>query len=116
MVKWVKSVIMAGIVSMGILSVLACTSRYETQLAENEAWAELGSYHGEQGYREWDEKELLKRGGWSDVDYEEYRAGYLQGRFEYCKGKRDVTVKVNPAYPDDCAESTSDFGLVDRGY
>ncbi|MGF1688899.1 DUF2799 domain-containing protein [Photobacterium japonica] len=116
MAKWVKHVFIVGIIMGWVGLLAACTSPYETQLAAEKEWEKLGSYHGEQGYRELNQKDLLKQGAWGDIDYEEYRAGYLQGRFEYCKGKRDVTVRINPAYPDECEDSPSQYGLVERGY
>ena len=96
----------------------ACSSQYEADLAKNKQWEELGSYHGEQGYRELTEIDLGKRGGYAEIDYEKYRAGYLKGRFDYCAGRQSVGTVINPGYPDDCldGEGNSSFGLVDRGY
>lgn len=101
-----------------IAACAACTSPYEENLAHDRQWDKLGSYHGEQGYREWDEKELTRRGALSETDYEAYRAGYLKGRFEYCSEKHTVDTVINPGYPNDCREgkSSSSYGLVERGY
>ncbi|MCQ1058490.1 hypothetical protein LRP52_13880 [Photobacterium sp. ZSDE20] len=96
----------------------ACSSQHEIDLAKNKQWEELGTYHGEQGYRELNEIDLGKRGGFSDVEYEEYRAGYLKGRFDYCAGKKTVGTVINPGYPNDCqdSQSSSSYGLAERGY
>ncbi|KHT63121.1 hypothetical protein RJ45_13645 [Photobacterium gaetbulicola] len=106
------------LLSLLLVLVSACTSQYEANLANNKQWEELGAYHGEQGYREWNQAELGKHGAYSETDYEKYRAGYLQGRFDYCSGKHTVGTVINPGYPDECQDnqSSSSYGLLDRGY
>ncbi|GAB6264248.1 DUF2799 domain-containing protein [Photobacterium sp. CCB-ST2H9] len=99
-----------------VLMVAACVSQYEAQLSRHGEWQELGAYHGEYGYQEWDKKRLDRLGVLSESDYEKYRAGYLQGRYEYCTGKKTVTTAINPAYPDECKQDSSQFGLTERGY
>lgn len=94
----------------------ACTSQYEAQLSQQKEWGQLGTYHGEQGYREWDQKRLNKQGAMTETEYEKYRAGYLQGRFEYCSGKKNVGTVINPEYPDECNSNQGSYGLIDRGY
>ena len=114
MVRFLKICLLA--VSFVFLG--ACSSQYEADLAKNQQWEELGAYHGEQGYRELNEVDLGKRGGYAEIDYEKYRAGYLKGRFDYCAGKQTVGTVINPGYPDDCqdSQSSSSYGLIDRGY
>ncbi|WP_299020442.1 DUF2799 domain-containing protein [uncultured Photobacterium sp.] len=99
-----------------ILVLTACVSQYESELSQQKEWEQLGAYHGEQGYREWDRKRLSKQGALTETEYEKYRAGYLQGRFEYCSGKAKVSTVVNPDYPDECNNGQSSYGLIDRGY
>ncbi|MEJ2766605.1 DUF2799 domain-containing protein [Photobacterium sp. MCCC 1A19761] len=98
------------------LLLVACVSSYEAELSQKDAWEQLGAYHGKQGYLEWDEKRLSKQGAMTETDYEEYRAGYLRGRYEYCSDKKQVTTVVNPGYPDDCKPHQGSYGLVERGY
>lgn len=112
MVRWVISLLIMGAAVM----MTACISPYEDNLAKGKEWTKLGTYHGEQGYSEWTEQDLIKRGALSETDYEKYRAGYLQGRSEYCRDKRGVNTVVNLDYPDDCNEKETRSGLVDRGY
>ncbi|MBC7003645.1 hypothetical protein BIZ37_13850 [Photobacterium sp. BZF1] len=106
------------LIAVSVILLGACSSQYEADLAKNKQWEELGAYHGEQGYRELTEVDIGKRGGYAEIDYEKYRAGYLKGRFDYCAGKQTVGTVINPGYPDDCmdGEGNSSFGLVDRGY
>ncbi|KDM90208.1 DUF2799 domain-containing protein [Photobacterium galatheae] len=101
---------------MAALMIAACVSQYESELSQHGEWQELGAYHGEYGYQEWDKKRLDRLGVLSESDYEKYRAGYLQGRYEYCTGKKTVTTAINPAYPDECKQDASQFGLAERGY
>ncbi|MGF1703271.1 DUF2799 domain-containing protein [Photobacterium makurazakiensis] len=103
------------LVGFSIIMLFGCVGFHENDLAQKQEWEQLGEYHGEQGYREWDTKELYKRGALSETEYEKYRAGYLNGRFEYCSGKQNVNTVLNPAYPDEC-NSSSNYGLVERGY
>lgn len=98
------------------ISLTACISQYEAELSRTHEWEQLGAYHGEQGYREWDEKQLHKQGAMTETDYEQYRAGYLKGRFEYCSGKQKVGTVINPGYPDECNPNRGSYGLIDRGY
>ncbi|MDV5171699.1 hypothetical protein [Photobacterium rosenbergii] len=97
---------------------VGCAAQHEAELADNKQWEALGVYHGEQGYREWGKIELGKRGGFSEKDYEKYRAGYLQGRLDYCAGKQTVGTVINPGYPNDCQDNqeSSSYGLTERGY
>ncbi|MCW8331296.1 DUF2799 domain-containing protein [Photobacterium sp. SDRW27] len=99
-----------------VIALTACVSKYEKELSQKQEWEQLGVYHGEQGYQEWDKKRLSKQGAMTETEYEKYRAGYLQGRFEYCSGKKSVDTVVNPDYPDECRNNQSSYGLIDRGY
>ncbi|MGF1726071.1 DUF2799 domain-containing protein [Photobacterium nomapromontoriensis] len=112
MVRWGVSLLIVG----AVVVMAACISPYEDNLAKGKEWAKLGTYHGEQGYSEWSEQDLIRRGALSEIDYEKYRAGYLQGRFDYCRGKREINTVVNPAYPDDCNDKETRSALADRGY
>ncbi|PSW12580.1 hypothetical protein C9I98_22865 [Photobacterium sanctipauli] len=99
-----------------ILMLAGCAGYHENELAKQQEWEQLGEYHGGQGYREWSNNDLNKHGALSETDYEKYRAGYLQGRFEYCSGRNNVNTVLNPAYPDECNDNRSSYGLVERGY
>ena len=98
------------------IALTACVSQYEAELLHNQEWEQLGAYHGEEGYRAWDEEQLHKRGAMTETDYELYRAGYLKGRFEYCSGRKKVGTVINPGYPDECGPDESPYGVIDRGY
>ncbi|MGF1732994.1 DUF2799 domain-containing protein [Photobacterium kasasachensis] len=98
------------------ITLTACVSQRELELSQNKEWEQLGAYHGQQGYREWDENRLNKQGAMTETEYEKYRAGYLQGRFEYCSQKTTVSTVLNQGYPDECNENQGSYGLIDRGY
>lgn len=107
----------AGILGLGVFMLSACVSQYEQQLTGSGQWDQLGHYHGEQGYRQWDQGELHKKGAMTETDYEEYRAGYLQGRFDYCTDKTTVGTLFSSGYPDECKDDRSaSYELGDRGY
>ncbi|PSV42442.1 hypothetical protein C9J47_25655 [Photobacterium indicum] len=96
-----------------------CAAQYEADLSENKEWQQLGTYHGEQGYRELNAKKLNDLGALSETEYESYRAGYLKGRFDYCSGRKTVTTVINQGYPDDCAapkQGRSSYSVIERGY
>ncbi|MGF1715636.1 DUF2799 domain-containing protein [Photobacterium chitinilyticum] len=99
-----------------VIALTACVSQHEVELSQNKEWEQLGAYHGTQGYREWDENRLSKQGAMTETEYEKYRAGYLQGRFEYCSQKKTVNTVVNQGYPDECGNNPNSYGLIDRGY
>ncbi|KMV29465.1 DUF2799 domain-containing protein [Photobacterium swingsii] len=107
-----KVIVAAGM----ILWLAACTSPYESGLTEEKNWQALGAYHGEQGYRELNEKRLVDLGALSETEYEEYRAGYLKGRFDYCSGRQSVATVVNADYLNECTSESSSYGLTGRGY
>ncbi|MEI8594844.1 hypothetical protein [Photobacterium sp. Hal280] len=47
------------LVMMILLS--ACVSQYEAELSQHGEWQELGAYHGEYGYQEWE------KNAWTDL-------------------------------------------------
>ncbi|OAN14044.1 hypothetical protein A3K86_12590 [Photobacterium jeanii] len=109
MAKWISIALLAGLI-------VGCSSFYEAELTKNKDWQALGNYHGEQGYRELNEDRLGDLGALSETEYEEYRAGYLKGRFDYCSGRQTPNTVVNSGYLNDCTSNSSSYGLVGRGY
>ncbi|KXI23671.1 DUF2799 domain-containing protein [Photobacterium sanguinicancri] len=107
---------MKVIVAAMVVGLVGCTSPYESGLTEEKNWQGLGAYHGEQGYRELNEQRLGDLGALSETEYEEYRAGYLKGRFDYCSGRQSVSTVVNADYLNECTSDSSSYGLTGRGY
>ncbi|MGF1760841.1 DUF2799 domain-containing protein [Photobacterium sagamiensis] len=105
------------LVALIVLS--GCAARYEAELSANKEWLQLGSYHGEQGYRELNNNRLSELGALTETEYETYRAGYLKGRFDYCTGRQQVSTVINQGYLNECIkskESKSSYSVIDRGY